>query len=205
MTEKLEEEGTGHSNMLIWDKKTKTLERWEPHGSNTKHLERMNVFELDKVLEKLVESLIKKKVLPVGSQYLSPIGFCPIGLKLFQLRDEGLEMAEGGQCHTWANWFLMMRLKYPNDSREVLIQRSIKTFGELKGGTLRYILNFTANLIKEGKKIKEREYTYYVKKEKQKSKQGSKKDSRKKVKESKTPIKRTPKKTNKKKNTRLRK
>ena len=206
VTEKLEEEGTGHVNMLIWDKKTKTLERWEPHGSNTKHLERMNVIELDKVLEKLVESLIKKKVLPVGSQYLSPIGFCPIGLKLFQLRDEGLEMAEGGQCQTWANWFLMMRLKYPNDSREVLIQRSIKTFGELKGGTLRYILNFTANLIKEGKKIKEHDYTYYLKKQRQESKEGSsnkqassKKDSRKKasskkVKKTKTPIKRTPKK-----------
>ena len=109
--------GPGHAGLLIYDKNTKILERFEPHGYNTNVDARL--FD-----NKIVETLENDTNIKIN-QYLKPIDFCPA--VSFQTLEDGpsLPTDPGGFCQSWVFYYIELRMRNPNIDREDLIKTTI--------------------------------------------------------------------------------
>ena len=113
-------ESVAHANIVIYDTKLKTLERFEPHGSLILPFEDGGKIIDEKILEFFNTSLGEGFV----KQYYKPVDFCP---KFGFQNIESIEMFTekehdpGGFCSTWSYFYLDMRLKYPDIDKEKLI------------------------------------------------------------------------------------
>ena len=120
-----------HANMLIYDKKTKTAERYEPHGLPTElqYTDKVNSNLIDKSIR---EFLLDKKLIDRGEDYFGPLNMCPnweswksgkMGhQKLQELERKGFS----GSCATWVIWYTDYRLSNPNLERDEAMEQSFK-------------------------------------------------------------------------------
>jgi hypothetical protein len=109
---------SGHANMLIYDKLTHSLERYEPHGQVTPS--KFNPELLDTQLEKFFSVVIpnSKKL-----EYFPPSSYCPRhGPQLFEkISREKLGVPiKKGFCSVWSFVYANYRLRFPDKKRDVI-------------------------------------------------------------------------------------
>lgn len=121
----LTEENEGaHANILIYDKHTNEMERFDPLGRDTN--EAYHIEEFDKaVVKKMTDKL--EDVWPDGKfEYFTPMDFCP-KMPIFQSREldeiPGVDLR--GNCAVWRLWYVHIRLANPDITRETLIKYAI--------------------------------------------------------------------------------
>lgn len=107
-----------HMNILIYDRNTNEVERFEPNGSSAYEImEECQEEELDKYLEKYFKGL--------NIDYISPQVYCPnIGIQqIFETEDSEYEV---GFCVTWSFLYANERLLHPELSRKETTKSMIK-------------------------------------------------------------------------------
>lgn len=134
-----------HMNMLISDTNLKTVERFEPHGTNAYSWLKSDACDVDTVLTNLLHSG------PLSDyKYISPLEFCPwLGPQSAQERElDFLQVRKGkvsGFCVAWSFWYADLRLRYPDILPSDLIDRAIRETKNDKGKTLtQYITAFAS-------------------------------------------------------------
>lgn len=133
-----------HANVLIYDFKNMTIERFEPYGNVESFFNNM-----DDILE-------EELTWSTGLQYIRPKDYEPmVGFQ--SISDENnlanLKAGDyGGFCLAWSLWYVEHRMKNPNVNIKVLVEKLLNklTNNELKFSE--YIRNY-ANKINE-KRIK---------------------------------------------------
>ena len=143
--------GTPHANILIYDKKKSTLERYEPHGPGYNFLQKKssNLMDVDLIEYFTDIGLIKSK-----KDYYSPVDFCPkwdkwvdgrVGHQMLQ----NLQSREFvGSCATWCMWYVDDRLQNPDKPRDRIIQESIEDMQKSSKGFTKFIKKYY-EIIKE--------------------------------------------------------
>ena len=119
----IEIENGAHANILIYDKKNNTLERFEPNGSD----EPPNFNYNFKLLDTLLNNYFKKYFKTMT--YLTPKMFLPkIGFQAF----ENIENSKnkkigdpGGFCAAWCLFYVTNRLKYNSIPSNQLVKQLI--------------------------------------------------------------------------------
>lgn len=111
-----------HANLLIYDTKTKEMERFEPYGFI--HL----YYSYSSILEDSIKELFNKNIKDMIKIVYKPINFCPYNS--FQTIQEFEKQRHindpGGFCMIWSAWYADTRLSNPNKSREKVIKMSIE-------------------------------------------------------------------------------
>ncbi len=119
---------SGHANILIFDKKTGILDRFEPHGN----IPFLDIDKLDFLLSDKIGGMLKdylnKKSLKLKyikpSDYKNKIGVQTISND-FELYVKKLGDPEGF-CLSWIYWYLETRLKNPDINPIELIEETYK-------------------------------------------------------------------------------
>lgn len=128
-----------HSNILLYDKKNKSIERFEPHGKHNPSYFYYNSDLLDKLLEQNL-----KNILP-GVEYISPTKYLPkIGFQSYESNQPRIGGPEG-YCVAWCLWYARQRCKYPDIPRQILIT---KLFVTIKKKTL-FLKDIISSFAKE--------------------------------------------------------
>ena len=108
-----------HANYIIFDKKLKEVERFEPHGSHYPFGFNYNFYKLDEVLRKKFKF-----------KYIAPKEFLPkISFQIFDSFEKScIKIGDPkGFCGLWATWYTDMRISYPNIPRKDLALQLINT------------------------------------------------------------------------------
>ena len=121
----IEIEQGSHANMLLIDKKNKTIERFEPNGFNSPLGLNYNPELLDNILE--------NKFTDYELKYFRPADFLPvIGFQILENLEELTCKKLGdpnGFCGIWCTWWVYHRLKNPkilNKDLALLLIQKIK-------------------------------------------------------------------------------
>lgn len=120
---KIDNEFQGHSNCIIFDKNTNQLERFEPKGSSIPINFNYHPEQLDKELYELF--------LPLSPElkYFKPSSYIPkISFQSFESSENISYIGDpSGFCSLWTIWYIYMRMKYKDYSREKLVKYLINT------------------------------------------------------------------------------
>lgn len=131
------EDGSGgHQNLLIYDTRTKVMERFEPHGTVSYNINQSlchNTEKVDAIVKKWLDDTSGGDII-----YVSPLEYCP-GSTAFQALEENepnrLVTDPIGFCVAWSLWYADIRLGLPQQSREDTVKRSldfIKSMGSFR-------------------------------------------------------------------------
>lgn len=148
----------GHANVLIYDKSSNELERFDPHGYD--ELEVLGHDKLDVILKEtwnkhLDESNIKMKR---KFRFFSPKQYCPRKAYVFQAKEsEDLFVSNSdskGNCAVWRMWYIHVRLSNPNLNRKEVVLFASKKLNE--NGSVRNFIKmyqkYVAMLVARDKK-----------------------------------------------------
>jgi len=131
-----------HANILIYDFKNMTIERFDPYGDTV-------VF--DKYLDDILEEELTWNT---GFKYLKPSDYLPVAS--FQTVSDELNPLNlkagdyGGFCLAWCTWYLEHRIKNKNINGKILVDKLIKKLVTLDISFADYIRNY-ANKLNEGR------------------------------------------------------
>lgn len=141
----IELEDKAHANILIYDKKNNSMERFEPHGNT--YPRNFNYFpnKLDNLLKTYFSNIFFKLNYINIKEILPKIGFQTIELlehsKNKQLGDPG------GFCAVWCIWYAFNRIKFSNISNTKLSNKLIQKIN-LNNLSLKTIIrNFSKQII----------------------------------------------------------
>lgn len=99
-----------HANLIIIDKRFKTIERFEPNGSEEPNDYHYNNIILDFSLKSYFENYFN------DYEYLEPLDFLPVislqSLESYESKNHKRIGDPGGFCVVWCVWYLEQRLKY---------------------------------------------------------------------------------------------
>jgi len=98
---------SAHANMMIFDKKTKTVERYEPQGVDPRF------YDTEAVDEKLNVFFSK-----IGYEYLGPDDFCISGLQDIMEEDTMDIYYFEGFCKTWSFLYAFFRLVFSGEEMD---------------------------------------------------------------------------------------
>lgn len=134
----------GHSNYLIYDKKLKEIERFEPNGSQAPSRFNYNA--------SLLDHLLKKKFIEIepNIKYFSPSDYLPkIGFQLLDATEQKYKRIgdPGGFCAPWTIWYTDLRLSNPDIKREVLIKKTIRMMRKQLSSFKNSIRNYSGQII----------------------------------------------------------
>ncbi len=135
-----------HANLLIYDKATHEIERFDPLGSNAHKNYKIDL--MDKRIKKLLESQMSVYV-PADVKYFTPVDFCP--KRIFQTRevDEIHFDDTAGSCATWRIWYIDIRMANPDLTRKQVVDlamQKIEHFGSFQKFIKAYQLYITESL-----------------------------------------------------------
>jgi hypothetical protein len=142
-------QGSSHANVLIYDKTTKELERFDPHGQW--EIEKFNHKGLD---AKLKEDFAQRTdIMPAKFKYLTPAQYCPVHA-VFQAKEGDEIPGEDlrGNCAVWRLWYINIRLANPNVPRKELILIAQKKLEE-KGSLYKFIKSYTLYILQNIKRV----------------------------------------------------
>ena len=122
---------SAHANMLVFDLKNNTCERFEPYGLQYSRTSERNQFA--NVFSTLVSQLFDKKINVILKRnkikYIPPNKYCPD--KSFQIynnlynNDNRNNKDPGGYCGAWSLWWADLRLSNPDIPYKNLIQLAL--------------------------------------------------------------------------------
>lgn len=138
----------GHANYIIIDTKNKTIERFEPNGSNippeligreTNAKNLLNV--IDNKIGMIFESLELK--------YLSPKDYLPkIGFQLMEIYQNEKNIGDpDGFCALWCIWYAEQRINNENLKPKELVDKLIKEFKKNKISPRKMIRNYSSRIV----------------------------------------------------------
>ena len=135
---------TNHQNILIYDKKTNNIERFEPYG----YINNKNSIDLDSFLEKIFKNIDKK------INYISPKIFMNrMGFQNISENEDKFENTKisdpNGFCIAWSLWYVEMRLLNPDKNNIDLITNSINKIINLDKNFTEYIRDYANKLFEE--------------------------------------------------------
>jgi hypothetical protein len=141
----------GHANFMIYDRKTKSLERFEPYGKTLRKCS--NPVNLDKKMKKLFNDNLGDDFV---QKYYQPLDF--MSKESFQRQQEyenqvNKDDPKGGFCVAWSCWYAELRLSNPDKCRNFIVNNAFKKLKEEESLT-RYIRNYSAYIAKECKLCK---------------------------------------------------
>jgi len=131
---KIINENTLHANLLLYDFKNMTIERFEPYGIID------NDYEMDDILE-------EELTWNTGLTYLRPDKITP-NVSFQSIADENnmsnLKRGDfGGFCLAWTLWYAESRLKNPKVEPLILVKKLIKRINNLNIKFVEYIRNYS--------------------------------------------------------------
>lgn len=132
-----------HANYLIYDKKLREIERFEPHGSSNPPGFNYHPDKLDTVLEKKIMDIDK------NITYISPLSYLPkIGFQIFDVIEKNKKKIgdPGGFCALWSIWYVDLRLTYPDMNRRKLVSDMIPYIRNQKMSFKNLIRNYSKNI-----------------------------------------------------------
>ena len=137
----IELENGSHSNILIYNKDSNSIERFESNGSSFPYKFNYNPLKLDK--------LLKSKFLSIFSdcKYYYPYDFLPkIGFQLLESYDKKIG-DPGGFCAVWCIWYSYMRVKYDMLNNKNLVTKLIQKIKENNISFKNIVRNFGKKII----------------------------------------------------------
>lgn len=141
----------GHANYLIYDSKTKELERFDPNGFTVG--EECNPPNLEKKLKDLFNSNVQQGMI---EKVYAPMSFCP--RKSFQSlqHSEGEEKTgdPGGFCAAWCSWYADTRLANANKTRKQVVDMALKKFRDEPESMTEYIRSYSVFIQKTGELLR---------------------------------------------------
>ena len=137
----------GHAGICIYDKKTKSLERFEPYGKSKRDC--TNPFNIDEKLKKLFQDNLGEDFI---QNYYAPLDFMPT--KSFQsLQEDESDFKkkvkgdpEGGFCAAWVAFLAELRLQNPNKDRKRLVILAVEKLDNSDRTMTSYIRGYSATL-----------------------------------------------------------
>ena len=124
-----------HANVLIYDFKNLTIERFEPYGNTS-------------LIENDVDDLLEEELTwSTGFKYLRPKDFLPFAG--FQTISDETNLINtkagdfGGFCLAWCLWYIETRIKNPNIEPKVLVLKIINKLNNLKYKFSEHIRNYS--------------------------------------------------------------
>ena len=130
-----------HANILIYDFKNLTIERFEPFG-NTSLIEN----NLDDVLE-------EELTWSTGFKYLRPRDFLPFaGFQTISDENNLINTKAGdfgGFCLAWCLWYVETRIKNPDIEPKILVIKVINKLNKLDFKFSEYIRNYSNKINKK--------------------------------------------------------
>jgi hypothetical protein len=123
-----------HANVLLYDFKNKTVERFEPYG---------NMYGLDVTIDDILEEELTWNT---GLSYKRPSDYLPL-VSFQMISDENNSNYQkpgdfGGFCLAWCIWYVEHRLKNPDILPKVLVGKIIKKISNLNIKFIEYIRNY---------------------------------------------------------------
>lgn len=129
----------GHANYIVYDKYTRIMERFEPHG-----------IIIDNILdEKIVKLFIDNMGADFIKTYLRPLDFCPyLGFQNIEvLEGKKQYMDPGGFCAAWSAWYADLRLTNPQLGRKEVIELAMNKMQKSPKYFTKYIRNYAEFLV----------------------------------------------------------
>ncbi len=124
-----------HANLLVYDFKNMTIERFEPYG---------NSMEIEGCIDEVLEEELTWNT---GLKYIKPDDYLPVAG--FQtVSDENNYSNKksgdfGGFCLAWCLWYLETKIKNPNISSKNLVDKVINKISKLEYKFSEYIRNYS--------------------------------------------------------------
>ena len=125
-----------HANLLLFDQKTRILERFDPNGVNSaeewcSRVEDLRFHELAlregyrRCTDDSIERAIERRLRPVlkYEELLRPLSICPIDLNWGEQR-EGVD--PNGFCLYWAVYYADLRLSFPDTPAPQVVENATK-------------------------------------------------------------------------------
>lgn len=134
-----------HANILLYDKNTNTMERYEPYGKDYPPNFNYNADTLDLNIKNLFMNYFNNELI-----YYSPSSYeQKIGLQLLDTIEYSKEKNigdPGGFCAAWSLWYVEMRILNHNLSKDIVIQQLINYIRSKKLSFRTVIRNFTKKI-----------------------------------------------------------
>ena len=133
-----------HANVLIYDKTTNKIERFEPHGCSVELDVWFEAKEFDKQFEH-----IAKKYFDAG--YVPPSICCPyIGPQTIQESERIMKVNDpGGFCAAWTLFVMDLRLRNPKKELKELQLLAVKKLYKSPKKLTNFIRNFAQYVVKK--------------------------------------------------------
>ena len=141
-----------HANYLIYNSKTKEMERFEPNGFIEGHC--LNPPDLESKIQKLFNKNVRKDMI---SKIYSPLDFCPyMGFQRIQAM-EGQKKATdpGGFCAAWVVWYADIRMSNPNKNRKQTIKMALDQMNANQESFTEFIRSYAEFIVQIGIKLKD--------------------------------------------------
>lgn len=121
-----------HSNCLLIDKETRTIERYEPN--DTKNT--WDAFNNGPELDDAVIHAFKE----FNLEYIPMLKTCPYGFQTLEGREDSDKIVHfGGNCALWTMWYMDLRLSNPLIPRDILVKQAWKELVKL--GAFKIFIN----------------------------------------------------------------
>jgi hypothetical protein len=132
---------TAHANMLLYDRTTNTVERFEPDllHDPTRILQQRR---MDRALAEYFNDHLDMR-------YISPMDWCPVSIQGLQEREvkKGMMGNVTGKtidfCQAWSFWYADLRLSNPEISREQVIDYAYRELKARPETLTEYIIAYT--------------------------------------------------------------
>ena len=144
----------GHANYIIIDTKTKTIERFEPNGSNIPQ-ELINKDTNTKSLLNFIDNKISILFESFEMEYLSPMDYLPkIGFQLMDIYQNEKNIGDPeGFCALWCIWYTEQRIINESLNPKELVKKLIKEFKKNKISPRKMIRNYSSRIVSIRDKI----------------------------------------------------
>jgi hypothetical protein len=129
-----------HANILVYDFKKMTVERFEPYGNQ-------NLLEYSNILDNVLEKELTRNT---GLKYLRPCDFLPYaGFQIISDEHNLLNIKRGdygGFCLTWCLWYLETKIKNQDIDSNILVSKLINKISKLEISFVEYIRNYSTKI-----------------------------------------------------------
>jgi hypothetical protein len=134
----------GHANTIIYDTKTKEVERFEPHGISGSNI----LLNMGEQFDTMFPKMLIDAGIPV-SKYYKPLDFCPrYSFQALETPQDKLAGDPAGFCQSWSIWYADLRFANPDVPREDVIQIAIRKLKDDPRGFKRFIRNYAMFITK---------------------------------------------------------
>jgi hypothetical protein len=124
-----------HANLLVYDLKNMTVERFEPYG---------NTMQLDGGIDEVLEEELTWNT---GLKYIKPDDYLPVaGFQTISDENNIINKKSGdfgGFCLAWCLWYLETKMKNPDVSSKILVDKVINKINKLDLKFSEYIRNYS--------------------------------------------------------------